>query len=183
MQVVAAELLGETRHRWSQLEPKDRDRVLRLPFVTRVAGAKVCFRPGTERDDTEKELASELRRLTGKCELRYIRAQESPEDKFRQLFYARERFSTISFGSDVAEHDEALLSYFVTTDSFRRLRNREKSIVVGPKGSGKSALLRALDSNLSPGYGIVITPEVFATQCYASSLTRHKTCGTRTKRL
>jgi len=34
---------------------------------------------------------------------------------------------------------------------------------VGPKGSGKSAILRALTSDESTGYSVAITPEVFAT--------------------
>jgi hypothetical protein len=53
----------------------------------------------------------------------------------------------IQWGDDSAEKDPYLLEYFVTSDSFRRLRNKTKSIVIGRKGSGKSALRRKLEKD------------------------------------
>ena len=50
-----------------------------------------------------------------------------------------------------------------TTKAFQRVRSREKSVVIGPKGSGKSAILKAVSSASGAGYSIVVTPEVFAT--------------------
>lgn len=55
----------------------------------------------------------------------------------------------IDWGDDSAEKDEYLLEYFVATSSFRRLSNKQKNIVVGRKGSGKSALLRKLETSFS----------------------------------
>ncbi|MBK5516783.1 P-loop ATPase, Sll1717 family [Pseudomonas sp. TH10] len=52
--------------------------------------------------------------------------------------------SQISWGDDSAEKDTHLLKYFVSSDSFRRLAERTKSIVIGRKGAGKSALLTKL---------------------------------------
>jgi hypothetical protein len=49
----------------------------------------------------------------------------------------------IEWGDDSAERDEYLLSYFIATESFHRLANKSKSIVVGRKGSGKRGALRA----------------------------------------
>src|SRR5713226_249066 len=49
------------------------------------------------------------------------------------------RLAEIQWGDDSAEKDPFLLEYFVTSDAFRRVRERTKNIVVGRKGSGKSA--------------------------------------------
>ncbi len=93
MQVVAAEILGQTRQRWSQLEPKERDRLLELPFVTRVVGAKVYFRPGTEHDDAEKELESELRR----CDWHSVNSGTSECRSLRRTSFANFSILAIAF--------------------------------------------------------------------------------------
>lgn len=54
------------------------------------------------------------------------------------------RLSEIEWGDDSAEKDEHLLEYFVDSEVFQRLAQRRRSLVVGRKGSGKSALLRKL---------------------------------------
>lgn len=51
----------------------------------------------------------------------------------------------ISWGDDSAEKDAYLLEYFVASESLKRLAEKEKGIVIGRKGSGKSALLKKLD--------------------------------------
>jgi hypothetical protein len=72
----------------------------------------------------------------------------------------------IQWGDDSAEKDPFLLEYFVASDAFRRLRQKAKSIVVGRKGSGKSALRKKLEQefggepntfviNLSPKYNSI----------------------------
>lgn len=53
--------------------------------------------------------------------------------------------SHISWGDDSAEKDTYLLEYFVSSESLKRLAEKEKGIVIGRKGSGKSALLKKLD--------------------------------------
>lgn len=55
------------------------------------------------------------------------------------------KISSIAWGDDSAERDAYLLDYFVSLDSFARLEDREKGIVIGRKGSGKSALLKRLE--------------------------------------
>jgi hypothetical protein len=50
----------------------------------------------------------------------------------------------IQWGKDSAETDPALFEYFVQSQAFKRLSNRSKNIVVGRKGSGKSALRKKL---------------------------------------
>lgn len=74
--------------------------------------------------------------------------------------------SKINWGDDSAERDSNLLSYFVGTESYDRLLQKEKSIVVGRKGSGKSALRKKLEEdfmkeenthviNISPKYSSI----------------------------
>lgn len=55
----------------------------------------------------------------------------------------------IDWGDDSAEKDENLLSYFVDTESYNRLATKTKSVVIGRKGSGKSALRKKLESDFS----------------------------------
>ena len=57
--------------------------------------------------------------------------------------------NSIVWGNDSAESDSHLLSYFINTESYSRLRRREKMIVVGRKGSGKSALRKKLEEEFS----------------------------------
>jgi hypothetical protein len=72
----------------------------------------------------------------------------------------------MNWGDDSAERDDLLLSYFVNTESYRRLATKSKSIVVGRKGSGKSALRKKLEAdfnkdgathvvNISPKYSSI----------------------------
>lgn len=76
------------------------------------------------------------------------------------------KISQINWGDDSAEKDPALLEYFVTSDSFARLSAKSKSIAIGRKGSGKSALRTKLEQdfsryeknfvvNLSPNYNAI----------------------------
>lgn len=46
----------------------------------------------------------------------------------------------IRWGDDSAEKDPNLLEYFVSSEPFRRVAEKTKGIVIGRKGSGKSAL-------------------------------------------
>lgn len=59
------------------------------------------------------------------------------------------RLSNINWGDDSAERDPHLLNYFVQSDAFQRLRAKQKSIVVGRKGSGKSAVRKKLEQTFS----------------------------------
>ncbi|MDR5868112.1 P-loop ATPase, Sll1717 family [Halomonas koreensis] len=74
--------------------------------------------------------------------------------------------NSILWGDDSAEKDENLLSYFVDTDSYGRLFRKSKFLVVGRKGSGKSALRKKLANsfdqqkdvhvvNITPSYSSI----------------------------
>lgn len=73
------------------------------------------------------------------------------------------QLNRIDWGDDSAEKDEHLLEYFINSDAFRRLAERRRSLVIGRKGSGKSALLKKLDehfSNEANTHVVRITPKL-----------------------
>ncbi len=57
--------------------------------------------------------------------------------------------SEIQWGDDSAEKDPNLLHYFITSGALPRLLGKTKNLVIGRKGSGKSALRRKLESEFS----------------------------------
>ena len=59
------------------------------------------------------------------------------------------KLTTINWGDDSAEKDPHLLHYFVQSTAFQRLREKQKSLVVGRKGSGKSAIRKKLEQEFS----------------------------------
>lgn len=72
----------------------------------------------------------------------------------------------INWGDDSAEKDPYLLEYFVDSAAYARMRSKSKSMVIGRKGSGKSALRKKLEEdftndentfvvNLSPKYNSI----------------------------
>jgi hypothetical protein len=52
----------------------------------------------------------------------------------------------LSFGGEVAEHDSNLERYFVETTSFEEIINDEADLILGPKGTGKTAFFRHLSN-------------------------------------
>ncbi len=54
----------------------------------------------------------------------------------------------LSFGAPAAEREEHLDRYFFESESFRRLRYGDKTIVLGNRGAGKTAILKALAARL-----------------------------------
>src|SRR5690242_10734213 len=57
---------------------------------------------------------------------------------------ARPLLRALTFGGDVAEFDEHLSTYFVETSSFVDIVNDNADLILGEKGSGKSAIFRHL---------------------------------------
>ena len=54
------------------------------------------------------------------------------------------KLSEIDFGALAAERDSALRTYFVESDSFMRLRDGHRAVVLGNRGSGKSAIFKMI---------------------------------------
>lgn len=84
-------------------------------------------------------------------------------DRLKDDIRNPKKFPNLSFGGDVAESDTALLDYFINTRAFDKASRGEASVIIGPKGSGKTAILRSLQAKHGNQNTIVITPEVFAT--------------------
>ncbi|MFH1019898.1 MAG: hypothetical protein V1782_04680 [Pseudomonadota bacterium] len=59
------------------------------------------------------------------------------------------KLSEINWGDDSAEKDPYLLHYFVQSQAFQRLKAKQKSFVIGRKGSGKSAVRKKLEETFS----------------------------------
>lgn len=59
------------------------------------------------------------------------------------------RLIDINWGADSAENDPHLLQYFYDSSAFRRLSSRQKQLVIGRKGAGKSALRARLATHFS----------------------------------
>jgi energy-coupling factor transporter ATP-binding protein EcfA2 len=63
------------------------------------------------------------------------------------------KLSNINWGDDSAEKDPYLLHYFVQSAAFQRLEEKQKNLVVGRKGSGKSAVRKKLEQTFSENAG------------------------------
>ncbi|MDH5668828.1 MAG: hypothetical protein OEY86_12525 [Nitrospira sp.] len=59
------------------------------------------------------------------------------------------KLSEINWGDDSAEKDPHLLHYFIQSDAFQRLRQKQKNIVIGRKGAGKSAVRKKLEQDFA----------------------------------
>lgn len=59
------------------------------------------------------------------------------------------KISAINWGDDSAEKDPNLLNYFVSQDAVERLLARQKNLVIGRKGAGKSAVRKKLSDAFS----------------------------------
>ena len=78
----------------------------------------------------------------------------------------------INFGALAAERDEGLQNYFVESESYRRLRDGERSVVLGNRGSGKSAIFRMIASHEQQKHSVVIqlAPEDYSYELLQQTL-------------
>lgn len=157
-----AELRGHTRSRWFQASGADQHRLLSLPFVEKIVGSHIYFLPATPEQQIRNRVERILLQITNTTDVKYHWEAEPATDRLLTALKAPETFSSLNLGSDVAEQDDHLNEYFLSTPAYRRCKSHEKCLVIGPKGSGKTAILRTLQQG-SPGVAVVITPEVFAT--------------------
>lgn len=68
--------------------------------------------------------------------------------------------STVMLGQGNAEDEQNLSQIFVYTDDYQQIRDKKKKIIIGERGSGKSAIFRMLeaDSNNSQ-WTVSLTPD------------------------
>lgn len=166
-EVDKVEITGASRVQWSKLPIKRKDEVLSLPFVKGVSSHWITIHPGFDARQIESELIGALRRALGGRNRPGIKLHYTPESpliRLERMWRQPEKFKQLDLGADVAEREEHLLEYFISTRAFHEAQEGTKTVIIGPKGSGKSAILRALSQQHgSNTHAIVITPETFAT--------------------
>jgi hypothetical protein len=163
-----AELQGQTRAAWRQLTEKRRASAIQtLEFIKRIDGARFHFHEAHPISEVSPRLNGLLRDMVGSADLIYgtsaqLLARRSA-DRLQGLLDEPDRFAKLNFGVDVAERDVDLPKYFISTKAFGRVDNGSATVIIGPKGSGKTAILKELQVKRGSANTIVITPEVFAT--------------------
>ena len=161
--VLSAEIIKKTAAKWKVASGPKRRLLLTLPFVADIRGNKILFIDGCSTEEVDRPLKKRITELVGRADVRYHFAPKSITERVIGSFSQIQKFKQINFGSDIAENDPNLLRYFISTDAYKRVLDRHKSIVIGPKGSGKSAILRAVEHASTAHYKLSITPENFAT--------------------
>ncbi len=77
-----------------------------------------------------------------------------------------ENIKSVKFGAPAAERDinQGLKDYFIETGAFNRLKNYKKAIILGNRGTGKSALMKMLANHFRKNNSIVVemTPEDYS---------------------
>lgn len=84
----------------------------------------------------------------------------------------------LSFGAPAAERDiaQGLVEYFVESDAFNRLAACQKTIVIGNRGTGKSALFKVLADRARKSNAIVLelNPENYSYEMLCNALKTEK---------
>jgi len=82
--------------------------------------------------------------------------------------------SNLNFGAPSAERDIelGLANYFVKTEAFKRVAGRKKTIVLGNRGSGKSAIFKVLARQARDSGAIVLelSPEDYSYEMLSSTM-------------
>jgi hypothetical protein len=82
--------------------------------------------------------------------------------------------SCLNFGAPAAERDIelGLADYFVETEAFRRVAERKKTILLGNRGSGKSAIFKVLarQARLSGAIVLELSPEDYSYEMLSSTM-------------
>lgn len=84
--------------------------------------------------------------------------------------------SSVKFGAPAAERDinQGLKDYFIETGAFNRLKTHRKTIILGNRGTGKSALMKMLANHFRKENSIVVemTPEDYSYDFLQAALKR-----------
>ena len=87
-----------------------------------------------------------------------------------------EQIKKVKFGAPAAERDinQGLKEYFVETGAFNRLKENKKSIILGNRGTGKSALMKMIIEHYRKNSTIVIEmfPEDYSYELLQSTLVK-----------
>ncbi|MDA3886998.1 MAG: hypothetical protein PF638_15535 [Candidatus Delongbacteria bacterium] len=89
-----------------------------------------------------------------------------------------ENIKAVKFGAPAAERDinQGLKKYFIETGAFDRLKSNKKSIILGNRGTGKSALMKMLADYYKNQGSIVIemTPENYSYDLLQSTMIKEE---------
>lgn len=82
------------------------------------------------------------------------------------------KLKDFTFGVPAAERDENLVEYFVQQESFVRLRDGQKTIALGNRGSGKTAIFRMIAEHMRQKGARVIelSPEDYSYELLSESM-------------
>jgi hypothetical protein len=82
----------------------------------------------------------------------------------------------IFFGVPAAERDDDLIDCFVASETYTRLAQEQKTIILGNRGSGKSALFKKLaaDENVKGNIIIQLAPEEYSYELLSQSMKKEK---------
>jgi energy-coupling factor transporter ATP-binding protein EcfA2 len=80
--------------------------------------------------------------------------------------------STLSFGALAAERDTGLRDYFFESESYKRVLSGAKSVIMGPRGSGKTALFKMVADHQKAQGSIVmeLSPEEYSYELLSQTL-------------
>jgi hypothetical protein len=84
--------------------------------------------------------------------------------------------SSLAFGAPAAERDisQGLKEYFIESESYRNFRDGKKTIAIGNRGSGKSALFKMLaEHSRQKGYIVIeLSPEDYSYEILSKTMAR-----------
>jgi energy-coupling factor transporter ATP-binding protein EcfA2 len=80
------------------------------------------------------------------------------------------------FGVPAAERDDDLIACFVTSETYNKLAKGQKTIILGNRGSGKSALFRKLadDEKVKGNIIVQLAPEEYSYELLSQSMRKEK---------
>lgn len=83
---------------------------------------------------------------------------------------------TIKFGVPAAERDTDLIDCFVESDTYSKLASGAKTVILGNRGTGKSALFRKFSSDeIAKGNAVInLAPEDYSYEVLSQSLLKEK---------
>jgi len=78
----------------------------------------------------------------------------------------------LTFGAPAAEREENLIDYFIESESFRLLRDGNKTIALGNRGSGKTAIFKMLSENAKSQGKLIIqlAPEDYSYELLSETM-------------
>lgn len=83
--------------------------------------------------------------------------------KFKKASVLPAEAGFLIFGADAAEDDPNLSNYFMETSTWKKVVNGNALLVLGRKGSGKSAIFKMLSENVKTNLEVIlVTPRLFA---------------------